>query len=466
MVAKQKSSDGLSAGLLGAYAFMVWCVLGTVTLPFPLSELDQHRIAAALGVPWGLAADSWTASVLDPWMAALFPKDPYPLLLLLRRLFCTLALMGLVVWAWRGLGWVRGIWVAVLSLSLPPLQLMAGTLTPHPFCLASLIWAHLLLHSRPWTKTGMAEAFGGGILLGTAAFAAPWGWLFCLAIPVRTLCSKTYRAKLEAGCWWGLILGLLPGLNWWWSGGMTPRDLGIHLETLHPDKLARLFDLVRVGWGWPVILLAALGLRSILRPALLGTQDLIWPLGVALLFGYTDVWSSSLGIPGVVLLVVAGLDCLGQVFISRTEKLLLPTLLVLLLGYYTFFEGHQQVRERQAYSRQLAELSDLVAERVPPHSAVLLGRHNSILHYLNALDPERGYLPLDVQTFNLHLQTLRPFLASQGVRPTSLWMDPERVSMEAEGDSLVGELRNTYRCERVMGEGNSELIRVNLTVPR
>ncbi len=465
MAAKQRASDNLGAGLLGAYALVAWCVLGDASLPFPLSEQDQHRVASAVGTSWGLPSDSWVAEALDPWMATLLLKDPFSLLLLLRRLAGTLALMGLVIWAWRGLGWIRGIWVAVLGISLLPLRWVAGTLAPQSFCLALLIWGHLLLHGHPWSKTGMAEAFGGGVLLGATAFAAPWGWLFCMAVPLHALWSKTYRAKLESGFWWGLGLGFLPGVVWWWTGRYTLHDFGFHPETLTFEKIPPLMDLIISGWRLPVVLLVVLGLRSLCHPAVTGTHDLIWPFIVAMIFGYGDLSSSSLGLPGVILLAVMGLERVGQIFISRTERILIPTLLALGIGYYLFFVGHSQIREQQAFSRQIAGLAELVVEKIPGRSAVLLGRHNSILLYLNALDRERGYLPLDGRIVSRHMHDLPSFLAAKGVCRTHLWINPVRVSA-LEGSSVVEHLMNSYRYERVIGPEDSELVRVNLTALR
>ncbi len=465
MAVKQKSTDNLGACLLVIYALVAWCVLGDAALPFPLSEGDQHRVASALGVAWGFQPDSWIADALDPWMASLLPKDPYPLLLLLRRLAGTLALMGLVAWVWRSLGWVRGIWVAVLGISLLPLQWVAGTLAPQSFCLALLVWGHFLLHGPPWTKTGMAEAFGGGVLLGGSAFAAPWGWLFCMAVPLRTLWSPTYRAKLESGFWWGLVLGLLPGLVWWWKGGASAHIFGFHLVTLEAAKLDPLLDLAITGWGLPVLALVLLGYRAFSHPVLLGTQDLLWPLGVALLLGYADLPSSCLGLPGVILLALAGLERIGKVFVSHTEKVLIPTLLLLGIGYYTFCAGHQQIRHQQAYSRESAGLADLVLERITPQSVVYLGRQNSILLYLNALDQNRQYLPLDLETLRSHSVDLPVSLTAKGVRSTNLWVDPRLASSTGDG-VVVEKLLNDYRSERVVGNENAELARVKLSSPR
>ncbi len=461
MAAKQKASGNLGVVLLGVYALLVWFILGDASLPFPLSEQDQHRVASALGFAWGLPHDSWVADTLDPWMARLLPQDPYPLLVLLRRFSGTLAMMGLVIWIWRSLGWVKGIWGAVLGISLLPLSWVAGTLSPQPFCLVLLIWGHLLVHGPPWTKTGMAEAFGGGIFLGAATFSAPWGWLFGLAVPIRTLWSKSYRAKLESGFWWGLGLGLLPGLIWWWS--VKPDlDLGLHLETLSFMKITTIADLAFVGWGIPVVILAVLGLRSFLSPALLGPQDLIWPLGVSVILGYGDLASSSLGLPGVIFLAIAGLERIGGVFISRTEKALIPTFLVFGLGYLSFFSGHHQMRDQQYYSSQVERLARLVAEHIPEKSAVMLGRNNSILAYLNALSGEVNYFPLDENALNLHLQDLPEFLSEQGIQSSCLWIEPGRVS-EAGYGALVDQLLGIYPVERIWGEGNIELIRVDLT---
>lgn len=167
----------------------------------------------------------------------------------------------------------------------------------------------------------------------------------------------------------------------------------------------------------------------------------------------------------MILLVAGGLEWVGQVFLSRTEKVLIPTLVVLGIGYHTFFLSHQQMRDQQAFSRQLSGVADLVTEHVPHQSAVLLGKHHSILLYLNALDRERGYLPLNTATVSLHQGDLPGFLAGKGVCPTSLWIDPVLAST-AEGGSVVEKLLSTYRSERILGANGSELARINLTASR
>jgi hypothetical protein len=464
---KKENFRAFGAWCVLVYAVLVWVLLADQWLSFPLGEKDQLRVAWLIsGSDSPPAGESWVADLLDPILAWVSPHNPYPVLQGARRLFATVALVGMVVWVCRAGGWIKGIWVAVLVLGFLPVRLASIGLAPQAFCLALLVWGFALTLGPPWSKTGSVELFGGGALLGAAAFAAPWGWLYTLAVPIHTACSKTFRRNLEGGFWWGLLAGLIPGLLWLVQ---TPssKDLGIHLESVRLAKLGETYALLKEGWGGPFLLCMAAGICSIRKkggrwPA--WGMETTWPLLPTILLGHADPVTTCLAFPGLLFFALAGLERIGKFFVNRTEQIAIPSLVVLLLGYHLYFSGLIAVRAQQGFSIESGSLALLITERVPPGSPVALFRLDPILSYLNALHPDRSWKSVPAKMFLGPKEDVPDLLRRRYGKEGEIWVDPKRLSeMDASPEiPLLGTLQGGLSTDRFVGPHGVEIWRFRL----
>lgn len=455
--------------LAGLYLLFLFLLLGNQSLPFPLNDSDFRAVNNAWGIPGERVPDSWVAEELDGWLVHFFPQKLYVPMQLSRRFSMALAGLGLVVWAWRALGAVPGLWMALLALGFMPLRLCGISYASQAFGLAFYIWGCCLIFPVPWSKTGGVENAAGGFLLGASSLAAPWAWLYSLAILLRISYSRPFRSRLQRGFWWGLVCGLLPGLIWLADGGRGGRiDLGIHLETLVPGKIQTAFYLIRDGWGLPVFLLALLGIRvagSLKGSPLSWWVDLVWPLPVSFLLGYGDSISLAQAGPGILFLSLAGIQRVGKLFVNRTEQVVLPTFLVLLLAYHMFFAGLREVRDWQAYARENQGLADLVRENVPPGASLALFSKSSLVALIDPYRPESylvGMVP--TQEFNRGIEDLVRYLSQRIERRGSLWMAPKqfREVFAPDGEAILARLCRQFDCKSVIGQDQAELLEMNL----
>jgi hypothetical protein len=392
------------------------------------------------------------------------PSDPYPLLKRFRLAAAAASLIGLGVWAWRMEGWLFGVWVGILSVGFLPLRIASTTLAPQVLCVAALVWGGLLTLGKPWSKTGTAEQFGGGILLGGACLTAPWGFLFGASVPLHGLFSKRYRRRLERPFWLGFGLGLLPGLVWLFlAEGASSAMLGFRPETLGLPKFRHLVELATSSFGWPTVLLMVVGCFSVKgspREDRLGAVDFAWPILPSLLLGYADPLRSSLAFPGTLLLAALGVRQIGHLFVNKTERKWLSTFLTLVVGYSAFFGSTPVLRERQAHSNEVKDLAELLAERVPSGEAVALFRLNHVAEYLSALEPERTWKIVRKSQFPSSPRTAtRDFWGSPIGEGNFLWIDPKRLSESGEGlgKEYWEDFLGAYHPRNVLEKGQVEL---------
>lgn len=462
-----------SLGLIVLSAAMVLFVIWTdQSLVFPLGGQDQGWLAAILKGNAPIPDSLWIVSGMDRLLVRLAPREKgYLLLETVRRWMGILALFGIAVWVGRSAGWVRGVWVILLGVGLLPLRVVCASLLPHSVFLALFSWGCCFAYGRPWSKTGTIEQFGGGVLMGAAAFAAPLGWLFLVPILLRTLLQTGFRRNLERPFWGGLAVGLGPGLLWLLMGeGAVSRDLGFRPETWTTEKANRLADLAIMAWGWVLIPLLALGVVIAHRskgPLHRESIDMFWPAVGVLLLGETDLFRASAGVPAVLLLSVVSLGAVGGIFVARKEQLLIPSLLVLGLGYHLFFSGLGVVRERQAHAREVGSLANLIVNHVPPGSPICLFRLNPLLECLEAMFPPREWRQADSSLFRMNLEkgekveeaVLR--WAQSHPEAHEIWVDPKRMgedpSMGGVGEAVKSAILKGFPNETYLGEHGAEI---------
>lgn len=459
---------GLGPWLVLGYALLAWVLLSDQWLPFPHGADDQLRAALAAGGAVLAPRDSWIAEFLDPIAARLFPESPYAILQVLRRTSVTAALVGMVVWIGRGLGWAKGFWTALLVLSLLPPRHAGIALAPQGLALGPLVWGFALVLGRPWSKTGGAEITGGGLLLGVSAFAAPWAWLFVASLPLRAAFSRDLARRLDSGFWAGLLLGAAPGIAWAFGGDSgVPRDIGLRLETLAPSKLPQIFETFTHGWGRFACVLVLVGIlcERIARPHG-GTRwaiTLSWPVIPLVVFGIADPVWTSLALPGLALYALEGLSALGKVFVSRTERLLLPTLLVGVLAYHSYFTGLESVRAWQGYARSEAALARLVLAHVRPGQPIILFRLDPILEYLKALQPSLDFPKPTRNPFETDSTRWTANLERLATDHAALWVEPRALaSLVGDAGEPLEQIRQTFRVEVFVGDLGVELWKIHL----
>jgi len=458
------------------YFLIVWIILSNEALFFPLHPEDQLRVARALGGDAIPPNTSWISPLLDRCLAWGAPESTYARIQVVRRFGVIFSMLGLAVWIWRSVGWVQGIWVAILAVVFLPNRFVAQTLAPECLSLPLLVWGYALAFGKNWTKTGTAESVGGGILLGCSAFAAPWGWLFVAAIPLRTLFSAAFRKRLEPSFWKGLALGLSPGMVWLFAGWIlgSGRDVGLHLETLTAAKVGQVRDLILHAWGIPFTGLVILGIWFACKQTHQNREraiDLTWPLVPAALLGYANPIGTCLASPGLILFCWFGLAGIGRIFVSRTEQMLVPTLLAAAFGYYAFFQGLPAVRAQQLYAQHSASLANLIQKQVPNGDTIALFRLNPLVGFLNSIPSKVNgqtgdrWRSIDTQFF-LRLPSKRAeaqamLLGELGSDPV-IWIDPARLReiTELGGKERIAELKDWFETEEFVGEHGVTLLRV------
>lgn len=459
---------GIGPWLALLYAGVGYWLLSDQALVFPLGAEEQHRVVAALGSPWEFPSDSWMADVIDPLLARISPPAAYVYLQFIRRLAVVAALVGLGVWVWRSGGWVRGMWVAGLALTFLPIRLVGATLAPQALALPFLVWGWALALGPPWTKTGSLEASLGGALLGLSLFAAPWAWLFALSLPAASLFSKVLRRRLVSGFWISLAAGSIPSLVWWlYDRSGRGRDLGYHPETLVSTKIPQLLELVTVTEGIALVFLVFAGVVGVIRRreewnrwALL----LAWGGVPTLAVGYASPAWAGLAVPGMVLLVAAGLQWMGGIFVSRSEREVIPSLVVILLSHHLFFSALPVIRGQQAFSLEEQGMTRLLAEQVPDDDFAALFRLNRLVAYTETVHKGRDWQILETEFFqngtpDQVIELVTQFLAIRG----TLWIDPKRLGELGEsGKQILDGVETAFRVEKRVGNHSVELWRVRL----
>ena len=296
------------------------------------------------------------------------------------------------------------------------------------------------------------------------------GFLYAGAIPLHALASKGFRKRLEGTFWISFTIGLVPGICWlFFRCAGTGCDWGFRPDSLGWIKAIQLRELVGGSAGWIFALSVALGLFAGLRSERDGESvspiDLTWPVVPSLLLGYTDPINASLSLPGMMFLSAFGFRYAGKVFVSKTEQKLIPTLLVLLLGYHAFFSGLPTIRERQSHSLEVASLAKLVVEKVPPGDPIALFRLEPLLGYLNALLPEKRWtvvLKTDFPPDAGHASTV---LSERFKGKRSVWVDRKRATEPGAGlgSEYVEEWFESISTDVYYGEHSAELARIKLT---
>lgn len=469
----KQSPQWLPLILAGIYTLLLFYLLSIQALPFPLNEMDFRAVRNAWGIAGERVSDSWVAGPLDSHLAELFPQNLYFLMQISRRIAIALAGSGLVIWAWRTLGAIQGLWMALLVVGFLPFRLCGISFASQGFGLALFVWGCALVFSPPWSKTAGVENSFGGFLLGASTFATPWSWLYALAIPLRAFHSKSFRSRLQRGFWWGFLIGVLPGLYWLTHEEQHDLvDVGFHLETLVSGKMLTVFYLIRDGWGVPIVALALVGFRAAIskKPSQLSWwKDLSWPLPVTFILGYGDPLSLSLGSPAILFLVVFGLHRIGRMFVNRSEQIVLPTLLVCLLVYHMFFAGLKGVRAWQAYARENQGLVNLIREQVPPSALMALFTKTGLAFLIEPEQPlwyTSGLLPTG--KFNKEWDILKDDLTVWIENRGAIWMAPRqfREVFAPYGEEILAKICAEFSCHEIQGQDHAVLLKVNLQDPR
>jgi hypothetical protein len=470
--------------ILAIYTIILFVLVRDQALPFPLSHHDQSVVLEARGISTIFPRESWFTESIDSflWMTTTYLSvisDLYPLLLLYRQVFAILVLLGLAVWAWRGMGWLEGVWVGLLAMVFLPFRFALGTLAPQTFLLGCLVWGNLLLAGPSWSKTGMAEAVGGGFLLGCAFFAGPWGWLLVIASGVAHILRPTgcvaERGGIKLSRWqpqgfapaFGFLVGIIPGLVWYLRSPHS-YEWGIHLETLRFVKGIAIGELISQQWGYSVLFLLGIGITALLKRS---TSWDCWirlfllSFGITLLSGYTDPITTSIGLPGLIFLAVMGLERIGRIFVDKTEQRLIPTIFLLGIVYLGYTQGQTQVRLQQIYSHEVRSLASLISEHVPPGSSVALFKSNHLLEYLAGINPEKQLDPVDTRVFQTWMEGLGQSRASLPGSlvvkiPPAVWIYPPKLSeaFPGQGEDYLALLRRHAQEEKVQGPLGIELV--------
>lgn len=467
---KKRISSEYGAVLCVAYALVVWVLFANQSLVFPLGDEDQRTATVALRDLPDERGPSWVAAALDPLVAGFLPGNPYPLMQFFRRLAATLAVVGTATWVWRSCGWALGLWVAVLGVGHLPLRIVAGALLPQSFCLAFLVWGGLFALGRPWSKTGTAEQLGGGFLLGCAWFAAPWGFLYSLALPIHTAVSSSFRKGFERPFWIGYLSGLAPGVLWLVVGfGGSGRDWGIRPGSLGGHKMWQILELMGDSWGLVFTVSVAIGVfacgRWPEREMRGWPLDFVWPFVPSILLGYADAPRASLAFPGLIVLSALGYRAVGRLLVNRTEQKLIPSLVVLAVGYHAFFSGLPGIRERQAHSREVASLAELLLSEARPGDPVAFFRLEAMVDYLNALHPRLGLVQVGASAFPSQPERVSSKLGGLFPGKPFLWLDRKRAMEKVGGlgSSYVETLLHQTGTEHYLGKNSSELLRIRLS---
>ncbi|MCA9410462.1 MAG: hypothetical protein KC944_04580 [Candidatus Omnitrophica bacterium] len=472
---KKPFSPATLACLVALPLVLGFLLLTDQSLPFPLGGHYQNYLAQILKDRPIPVEESWILQDLDRTLVKFVPRARAFLVLdLTRRWMGLLGLLGLTVWVGRSVGWIPAVWVGSIGIALLPFRTIATSLEPQSLFLALFLWGCCLSFGKPWSKTGTAEQFGGGLFVGLSAFSAPLAFLFPIPLLLRAFASRSFRRNLEQPFWVGLAVGLAPGILWVMNGRKNGLlDFGVRPETWNPAKLMVMAQMFQSSFGLLLLGLLALGIAgSLVRrpPFSREALDLTAPALVAIGLGEADIFRAALVVPGILLFGMIGLQTIGGVFVARKEKVLIPTVLALGLAYHLFFWGMHPMRDRQAHSREVGSLANLVVNHIPDSEPVCLFRLNPVLDYLAATLPPRQWEAVDPALFQVEetgemgVKRVVFNLADDYSEGASVWVDPKRLgeprSMGGAGKDLKERLFQDLNSETYLGENGAELSRL------